>query len=189
MTRIKIVLISFFLLLIYAETYAQNFKLKKSQSKLIVKGTSSLHDWSLKATKMDGEVNFDLDSVLHIKKLTLFVQVAGLKGDKKGMVKKMQNTLQITKYASVHFQFEKLDTLKQISYNNYEVNITGNLTIAGKTRQIELLLNMVVFDNKISIKGYKNIKMTDYDIKPPRALMGILKTGESVKVSFNIFYQ
>jgi len=86
-------------------------------------------------------------------------------------------------------QFEKLDALKQISFNNYEVNITGNLTIAGKTKQIELLLNMDIFDNKISIKGYININITDYNIKLPRALMEILKIGDSVKVSFNVFYQ
>lgn len=169
--------------------FAQNLNLNNAQSKLIVKGTSSLHDWSLEATDMGGEINFDLDSVLDIKKLTFFVPVAGLKGSKKGMNKKVQNTLHVKKYDTIDYQLKNLISATLVAKHTYNVKISGILTINGVSKLTDLLFTLDILNKGISITGTKNINMTDYNIKPPRALMGILRTGDAVKVSFNVLYQ
>ena len=191
MFRLKPAFLYLILLLSIGTIFAQNLKLSNAQSTLQVYGTSSLHNWEVNADKLSGDGVFIIksDTLVNIKILSFYVATVDLKGEKKGMKNKILNALQADKYASVRYQFEKLDAIKQVSFNNYDVDVTGNLTIAGKTKQIELFLNMSVFDNKIRIKGYKNINMIDYNIKPPRALMGILKTGDSVKVSFDALYQ
>jgi len=188
MAHIKFVLTSLLFLIIYTEAYAQSFNLDKNQSKLIVEGTSSLHDWYLKATDMGGQVNFNLDSVLHIKKLTLLVQVMGLKGGKKGMIKKMRNTLQVVKYSTIAFQLKRTDKTTRINNRGFRLETAGTLTIAGVNRDITLKLLMTVKNNSITIVGNKKLKMTDYDLKPPKALFGMFKTNDSIKVKFSVIY-
>jgi len=41
-------------------------------------------------------------------------------------------------------------------------------------------------DGTVIAKGSVPIKMTDYGIKPPTALFGRLKTGDDVKVNFEL---
>jgi polyisoprenoid-binding protein YceI len=188
MARLKFVLPSLFFLIIYTKTHAQNFNLNKAQSSLIVEGTSSLHDWYLKATDMSGQINFNLDSVLHIKKLTLLVQVMGLKGAKKGMIKKMCNTLQVAKYGTIAYQLKRIDKITRINPQKYSLQTTGNLIISGVSRQVPLKLFVTVKDNNITVVGDKKLKMTDYNIKPPKALFGMLKTADTLKVNFNVMY-
>jgi len=191
MFRLKPTFLYLIFLLSIGTLFAQNLKLSNAESTLEIFGNSSLHNWKVKADNLSGEgiFMFKSDTLISIEKLTFYVQVKGLNGEKKGMKKKILSALQADKYTSVRYQFENLDAIKQVSLNNYKVNVTGNLTIAGKIKQIELLLNMAVFDNKISIKGYKNINMTDYNIKLPKALMGLLKTSDEIKVNFDVLYQ
>jgi len=189
MTRLKFVLISLFLLLTYTESYAQNFNLSKSQSRLMVIGTSSLHDWSLDATDMRGQFKFDLDSVLHIKKLTLTVQILGLKASKKGITKKMRSTLKADKFSTITYHFKRIDKITRVSPLEFGIETTGKLTIAGMSRDIALKLFITLKENNVSIVGDKELKMTDFSIKPPKALLGLLKTGDAVKIIFDLNYQ
>jgi hypothetical protein len=39
------------------------------------------------------------------------------------------------------------------------------------------------------VKGTKQINMTDFNIKPPTAMMGTLKTANEVTVSFDLNFQ
>jgi len=191
MTRIKIALISLFLLLIYAETYAQNLKLSNAQSSLQVYGTSNLHNWEVTADNLFGEGIFDYksDKLLSIKKLSFNVISRGLKGEKKGMDKKILNTLQVTKYKIITFLFKDLVAVKYIEPKKIKAEIIGNLTIADSTNEISLNLDLVLNKNSIRIKGNKTVKMSDYNLKAPTALFGFIKTKDSVEVKFDVLYQ
>lgn len=188
MFRLKHTFLYLIFLLSIGSIFAQNFKLSNAQSKLIVKGTSSLHDWYLGTSDMSGQVNFDLDSLLHIKKLTLLVQVTGLKGAKKGMIKKMRNTLQVGKFSTIAYQFKKTDKIIRLNNQKFSLKTTGNLTIASVSRHISLKLFITVKDNTVTVVGDKKLKMTDYKIKPPKALFGMLKTDDEIKVNFYVIY-
>jgi hypothetical protein len=43
-----------------------------------------------------------------------------------------------------------------------------------------------VADGSISFAGSKKLKMTDYKIKPPTALLGSLTTGDEVEIVFQV---
>jgi hypothetical protein len=38
----------------------------------------------------------------------------------------------------------------------------------------------------MQISGSKKLKMTEFDMVPPTALMGTIKTGDEVTVTFNL---
>ena len=41
-------------------------------------------------------------------------------------------------------------------------------------------------DGSITFSGSKKIKMTDYKLKPPTALLGTLTTGDEVDIHFQV---
>jgi polyisoprenoid-binding protein YceI len=189
MMRLKSAVISLIILIICAETSAQNLNLEKEQSDLKVEGTSSLHNWYVEATDMRGQIIFNLDSLIHIKKLTFLVEVPGLKAAKKGMIKKMRSTLQADKFSTIVYQFKKTDKITRVNLQKFNLHSTGNLTIAGVSKQITLNFIITVSNDSIIIRGIKKLKMTDFNIKPPKALLGIFKTGDKISISFNVIYK
>jgi len=191
MIRLNPVLISLILLTICTETYAQNFKLNNEQSNLQVKGISSLHNWQIKADSLSGKAVFDIKSgaLKGISALILTVIVNDLKGEKKGITKKMRSTLSAQKYKTINYHFTKLVDIYKIDSHHFSVKSIGILTITGFSKQIDLLLNFEILKSSVKISGKKNIKMTDFNLKPPKALMGILKTGDEVSVLFDVLYQ
>jgi hypothetical protein len=57
------------------------------------------------------------------------------------------------------------------------------------TKRIQLTFAGTHTGNKITIKGSKELNMNDFKIKPPTAMMGTLKTGEQITVSFQLNFQ
>lgn len=43
--------------------------------------------------------------------------------------------------------------------------------------------------NGIAFKGNKKLKMTDFNMEPPKAMFGILKADDDVTVSFNVTFR
>ncbi len=72
--------------------------------------------------------------------------------------------------------------------NNYLLNCVGNMTIAGKVKQTDLVANAKYnpADKSFTITGVKKMKMTDYNVNPPKALLGTIKTGNDISISYNL---
>ena len=66
------------------------------------------------------------------------------------------------------------------------VTSKGELTIAGKKRQVTMDVNYEIYPSIIEFSGELTINMSDYDIAPPTALMGTIKTGDEVTIRFSI---
>jgi len=66
---------------------------------------------------------------------------------------------------------------------------TGNLTIAGSTNSIELPFNLNINGGKVLLEGKKALKMTDYNIDPPKALLGTITTGDEIEVHYNTVWK
>ncbi|MCA1747813.1 MAG: YceI family protein, partial [Bacteroidales bacterium] len=69
-------------------------------------------------------------------------------------------------------------------------NAHGTLSIAGKVIPVTIPFSgMIQKDLTISVTGKEKINMRDFNISPPTALMGTMKTGEEVTVHFNVNFQ
>jgi len=71
--------------------------------------------------------------------------------------------------------------------DTFTLHATGTLQVAGKTNNIALDVTAVrLADGTVKATGIVPIRMTDYGIKPPTAIFGRLKTGDEVKVNFEL---
>ena len=64
----------------------------------------------------------------------------------------------------------------------------GKLKIAGTEREIPVTAtySKESGSQKISFTGSVSIKMTDFNISPPTAMFGTLKTGDEITIKYEI---
>jgi polyisoprenoid-binding protein YceI len=60
------------------------------------------------------------------------------------------------------------------------------LTISGVEREVTFDLKTELKDAALIVTGAVPLVMTDYGIKPPKAMLGMLKTDPKVTVTFEI---
>jgi polyisoprenoid-binding protein YceI len=65
--------------------------------------------------------------------------------------------------------------------------MNGLLTIAGKEKEIDISGTGTVDGNgTVRMKGSKQFKMSDFGVKPPSLMLGTMKVGDMVTVSFDL---
>jgi polyisoprenoid-binding protein YceI len=62
------------------------------------------------------------------------------------------------------------------------------LSIAGVAKEVKFKTKYDVDGNQITFKGSYTFKMTDFNIDPPTAVMGTIKTGDEVTVRLEIVF-
>jgi len=159
----------------------EDYKLRFA--KVQIAGTSTLHDWTADVTKTDGSatLNFTNGTLTGIKQLTMYMDASTIKS-KKGstMDKNMYKALKTDKYPSINFVLTKL---APVSAN--KVIAEGKLTVAGTTQPVTIIASIKKNANgEWVFTGSKALKMTDYNVEPPVVLLGTLKTGNEITITF-----
>lgn len=153
-------------------------------------GTSNLHDWEMKSAKGTSEVAFVVDAkgiITSLSKLSFSLPVKNLKSKSKAMDKNTYKALNEPANPNISFAGTGA-TVTPKGNNNYVFTCTGNMSIAGTTKKTELVATGKYnpADKSFTITGIKKMKMTDYNVKPPKALLGSIKTGNDISISYNI---
>lgn len=177
-----------FLLLSLGYLQAQgSYQLRTAE--ISISGTSSLHDWTSKTTKLtaSGDLTVENGNLVDIPSLKVTIPVTSISSEKgKIMDNKTYKALLSDEYPNITF---KLQELQSIDTNGNDMKLTakGLLTIAGKSKTVQLAVKAKA-DGKggFQFTGSKAFKMTDFGIDPPTALLGTLKTGDDITVAFDI---
>ncbi|MDB5207449.1 MAG: YceI family protein [Flavisolibacter sp.] len=155
-------------------------------------GTSNLHDWEMKAVSGTSDVSFVVDNgkVTSLSKMNFSLPVKNLKSGKGGMDKNTYKALKSDANPNIAFVLTSA-TVKATGGNNYQLTCVGKMTIAGTTNQTELLANGTYnpTDKSFTVTGLKKMKMTDYNVQPPKALLGTIKTGNDISISYNVKFK
>ncbi|NDV44705.1 YceI family protein [Flagellimonas sediminis] len=170
---------------------AQNFKLNNGEGKVTVTGTSTLHDWEEVAEQKSGTLVLDASGDLpSVSTLKFVVDVESLKSGHDGMDKNTYKALNTDKHKQITFQMLEVKSISPVvsASKGYKMVALGNLTIAGKTNKVELPFNLTINGDKVELEGKKPLKMTDFGVEPPKALLGTIKTGDEIEVHYNTIW-
>lgn len=112
------------------------------------------------------------------------------------MNRDMYDALRSEEYDYITFQLDDVELLEgapdpgnsslQKNYRLYRIG--GLLNVAGVDRHITFAIQVQQKDSgKYHIMGQKEISMPDYEIEPPTALRGLIRTHEDLTVFFDLF--
>jgi polyisoprenoid-binding protein YceI len=166
---------------------AQVLKVIPKSSYITILGTSNLHDWSSKSEQIRGELV--LAGEKQVKALNLDVAVKSIKSNEKIMDTKTYETFNAEKNPNISFRLTEVSNL-QITGSDVNVIFSGNLTMAGTTRKVTIKsAGKLIKSGTYKFTGIIPIKMSDYKMSAPTALLGALKVGDAVKLDFNILLE
>ncbi len=176
--------------------YLINFSIIKAQtkyvcqaksSKVTIMGTSTLHDWEVEATDFNSWalINTDDQNNYVIQEGEAIFYANEIKSESSLMDKKTHEALKSDKYPTINF-IPNQPTRIHLNKNS---SITGNLTIAGKTNEVNLPVTLSFVDHHITISSKLKIKLSDYGIKPPTAMFGTIKCGNEVVIESTLLYE
>lgn len=164
---------------------AQQYNLVNEKSSLLVLGTSSLHDWEIKAEQIAGSIVLKNPQTGEIDEMNIEIGTESLKSGKSAMDKNTYKALKTNAHKKITFQFTGVTEIASNGSGKFKVTVTGDLFVAGAKKSIPLDLNVVITDNAVKLSGEKKIKMTDFGIDPPKALLGTITTGDDITIRFN----
>jgi polyisoprenoid-binding protein YceI len=168
-------------------TFAQA-KYHAESMDLIVSGTSTLHDWEMKSSKgqFDASILFANDKVT-FSGLSFNFPAESLKSGHSLMDNNTYKALKTEKNPNISFVLIS-GNVTSAGANTYQLNGIGKLTIAGTTIQTDLVATLKYnpADKSFTCTGVKKFKMTQYGVKPPTVLMGTIKTGDEISISYNL---
>lgn len=154
-----------------------------------IDGSSNVHNWESSVTKVNGkgELVVENNVLKSIKNLNVTIPVKGIKSSKGSIMdNKTYDALKEDKNPNITYQLIKVTGIEKKG-DGYEVNTQGTLTIAGASRTVDITVTgKPGVGGSWQFTGSKKLKMTDFKINPPTALMGTMKTGDDITVSFNI---
>jgi polyisoprenoid-binding protein YceI len=167
----------------------------ESGSMLSLEGTSTFHDYECSADTLLGTIEGDtsgfarsmLDSVfIHAQ---VDVPVKSLHGSSSGITNNMADALKGDDYPLISFVLTQCgaapDSLKKTGV--WQIATKGNLTIAGKTRPIEMQVSLTNLGKGIfRLHGSRDLLMTDYGVDPPSFMFGVMKTNPRVLIKYDL---
>lgn len=160
-----------------------------SGSYVKITGTSSLHDWEEQVNKFTCDVSATItEGNIDIESISFIAQTKSIKSHSSIMDGKTYKALKSDAYPEIKFKSTN-ELSCEIIGNNFKGTIKGVLSLAGQNHNVNVYLSGKVSDGKlVQLSGSKNLKMTDFGIDPPTAMLGTLTTGDDIKVIFNLKY-
>ncbi len=165
------------------------------KSTIQVEGTSTLHDWTSDVEKFGSYIKFNAaalegDTLSNpVESLSLTIPVKSIESGKGGMNRRTYDALKSDDFPNIMFQMNKAELVNADSaLTSMELNVEGNLTIAGSSKNITLpVTGTKQDDGSFKFTGEYELNMKDYDVDPPSAMLGTIKAGEMVTIPFEIY--
>jgi hypothetical protein len=121
-----------------------------------------------------------------VSALNFNLQAESLKSGNNMMDNNTYKALNTSKHKNISFVLSSAK-VNALNATTYQIKALGKLTIAGTTRETDLVANAKYnpADKSFTVTGTKAMKMTEYNVKPPTVMMGTIKTGDAINISFN----
>ena len=188
--KLKISVMCLFLstMLITATTAtAQALKINPRTSSMTILGTTNVHNFETSVTQISGELLLNKDK--KVETFSLLVPVKGIKSKEKLMDTKTYEAFNSDKNPNISFKLTDASGLK-ISSKEIEATVSGNLTMAGTTKKISFkTVGTTTKPGVFEFKGNIPLKMTDFKMSPPTAMMGMMKVGDAISLKYDIFLE
>lgn len=172
-------------LLLAQTTAAQDLTLD-AESRLWIDGTSNRDDWTVHAREISGSANASDDAIVP-NELEVIVDASRIEsGESTIMDRLIRQALKVSEHPTITYELVRAEATDG---DDAVLRTTGRLTLGGVTNEIEMdVEGERSADGSLRFTGSTPLKMTDYDLTPPTAMFGALRTADDVTVHFDVTF-
>lgn len=163
---------------------ADEYRSAEEAGSLTVKGDSTLHKWEASTGELKGGLSLEDNE---ITSLEVSIPVETLKSGKDGLDDKMYDAMKTGKFPRVGFVLTKSEKPEENPDGmTGEVRlVTGDLTILDTTQSVTVPVAVATDENgQLALSGSRELDMTDFGVKPPKAMLGMVKAHPKITVDF-----
>jgi YceI-like domain len=171
------------LLLITISSFGQTAYKQTGTPTIVIAGTSTMHDWTMTSKESTYNAVFETNAdgtPSLLKSVSVTIPAESLKSGKSAMDKNAYKALKTEQNKQISFQL----TSSKIAGN--KITCSGNLTISGNTKPVDVDVTYEVKNGNMVCKGSRKIKMTDFKVEPPSFMFGSVTTGDEITVTFEV---
>ena len=170
------------------------------ESELWIEGGSTLHDWEAR-TKESTLTLFaapgtaspttlaEFEAMVRsstITGLALSVPVLTMKSGKGGLDKKLYKTLETDDHPTIDWTLDSYTFVDaSADADTMRIQAIGTLTVSGVSRPDTLEARLFADEAGLWLEGTHELRMTSFEIKPPKMMFGTLRTHDD----FTVFYK
>lgn len=172
---------------------AKTVLLPRSGSLIQVSGTSTLHNWVVSTSSLNGQMavdgqGSDLVPLLTERPLPISVVVQipakSLKSGKDSMDETMYQSLKADDFPTITYRL----TAQRFTGRHNDMltfDTDGILAVAGAEAKVHMPVDVIVSGEKgmlLTVKGRLALRMSDFKIPPPVALLGTIRSGDDISI-------
>lgn len=117
--------------------------------------------------------------------LTMSVSAAMNCDDGDDMDEYSREALEVEEYPTVDFDLEDY-RITEVHATEADLDLRGALTISGTARAVTIPLTARLQGEGLEVSGAFELDMTDYDVDPPRMMLGTIRVRRDVEISFDL---
>jgi polyisoprenoid-binding protein YceI len=176
-------------LLVFTATASSPAMYSAKTHEIQISGTSNLHDWTADVPSLttSAELIVSDGKLEAINRMVVEIDATAITGSEGNiMTRKIAETLKSDKNPRITFRMTRVDNISQTG-SDITVRAAGTLTMGGTSRPLDVVVRGKVLPNgDVQFNGVKDMKMTTWQLAPPRAMLGALRTADDVKVDFSV---
>ena len=155
---------------------------------IVVNGSSNVRAWTMEVESFRGTVVLgEQDGAIpSIRSIDVTVPVEELVADRSSMQEKAHKALKKKEHPDITFTADEVTT-SESQDGSFTVSATGDLTIAGETKTVELQATAARQDDgTYAVEGEHDLKLSTFDVERPSAMFGALKVTDEIEVEFDV---
>jgi polyisoprenoid-binding protein YceI len=166
----------------------------RPQSDVTLAGTSNINHWACRSDVFEATIAADVQGpfVMAVNpesgKVTVTVPVKSMECGNGWMNRDLYDALDAERFPSidyvlVSYAFDR----SRMTDARLVARAIGDITVAGVTKRVEIPITAVRRDDgTVAGEGTLRLRMTDFGVKPPVALFGLIRARNDIEVSFKV---
>lgn len=185
------------LFMVFSSVTAQDITLNLSEIiEFKIDGDSNVRTWDAEVTEADGTIelsgieNFSLNSLTPetFKSLNITIPVSGIQSDSGRLTSNLQGYLKGDDFPEITFNLTEITSIEQDG-DKAMITANGIVNAAGVDNQISMSVEAILNpDNTITFSGSQQLLMTSFNIDPPTAVMGTIRSRDEMDIIFQVSF-
>ncbi len=163
----------------------------RPESRLILAGTSNVNRWACQSGKFERLSEGTREPMtrvsLPLREVAIAVPVQSLACGRDRMNADLREALRADTHPDITFSLTsyRIDSSAG-PHAEYAAVATGELTVAGQKRQVDIPVRASKTAGGLHGSGTLTLRMTDFGVKPPVALLGLIRARNDITVTFDV---